>query len=485
MAASATDIRNAAAELREIVGDTYVIHRPEDLIVFEYDGSVDRAMPQLVILPATTDEVSRVLATAHRYGLPVVARGAGTGLSGGAVAEEGGIVLALTRMKRILEIDAVNLVAVVEPGVVNVDVTAAASEYGLYYAPDPSSQTACTIGGNIAENSGGPHCLAYGVTTNHVLGMEVVLADGSVHWLGGRTREAPGYDLRGIVIGSEGTLAVATKVIVRLLRQPEAVRTLLAVYEEIGQASSAVSGIIGAGVVPAAIEMMDRLCIMAVEPAVNAGYPEGAGAVLLVEVDGLQETVEEESEEIERICRSHNPMEIRTAADADERARLWAGRKGVLGALGRLAPNYYLVDGTIPRTKLPEVLAGIEEISEQYGLPIANLLHAGDGNLHPSILFDERDPDELSRTMAAGGDILKLCVDAGGALSGEHGIGLEKQEYMPLMFNDDDMEAMARLSPAFGANGMLNPGKVFPTGKDRTHFSHSAAVALTGAGAYI
>ncbi len=485
MTASQTDLRRATAELQGIVGDMYVIHRPEDLIVFEYDGSVDRAMPQLVVLPASTEEVSRVLEVAHGYGLPVVARGAGTGLSGGAVAEEGGIVLALTRMKRILEIDTVNQVAVVEPGVVNVDVTTAASEHGLYYAPDPSSQSACTIGGNIAENSGGPHCLAYGVTTNHVLGMEVVLADGSVHWLGGRTRESPGYDLRGIVIGSEGTLAVATKIVVRLLRQPEAVRTLLAVYEEIGQASAAVSGIIGAGVVPAAIEMMDRLCIKAVEPAVNAGYPEGAGAVLLVEVDGLRETVEEESAEIERICRSHNPMEIRTAADADERARLWAGRKGVLGALGRLAPNYYLVDGTIPRTKLPEVLASIEDISAEYRLPIANLLHAGDGNLHPSILFDERDPDELARAMAAGGDILKLCVDAGGALSGEHGIGLEKQEYMPLMFSDDDMEAMARLSPAFGSDGMLNPGKVFPTGADRTHVSHSAAVALTGAGAYI
>ena len=335
-------------ELRAIVGDDYVVHLPEDLIVFEYDGSVDKAMPSAVVLPASTEEVSAVVAAASRAGVPIVARGAGTGLSGGAVAEQGGLVVALTRMKRILEIDPANRLAVVEPGVVNLDISTAAAEYGLYFAPDPSSQRACTIGGNIAENSGGPHCLAYGVTTNHVLGMEVVLADGSVTWLGGRTRETPGYDLRGIVIGSEGTLAIATKIVVRLLKHPEAVKTLLAVFRELDQASSAVSGIIGAGIVPAAIEMMDHFCIEAVEPAVNAGYPKGAGAVLLVEVDGLREAVEEEAEEIERVCRSYEPMEIRTAVDEDERARLWAGRKGVLGALGRLAPNYYLVDGTIP-----------------------------------------------------------------------------------------------------------------------------------------
>ncbi len=485
MTAVIADLREVVAELQAIVGAAYVIHRPEDLIVFEYDGSVDKAMPQMVALPASTEEASRVVEVVGRHGLPIVARGAGTGLSGGAVAEEGGVVLALTRMKRIIEIDPEDQVAVVEPGVVNVDVSAAAAEYGLYYAPDPSSQSACTIGGNVAENSGGPHCLAYGVTTNHVLGMEVVLADGSVHWLGGRTRETPGYDLRGIVIGSEGSLAIVTKVVLRLLRQPESVRTLLAVYREIDDASAAVSGIIAAGIVPAAIEMMDRLCIQAVEPAVNAGYPMGAGAVLLVEVDGLREAVEEESAEVERICRSRGPMEIRTAADAGERARLWAGRKGVLGALGRLAPNYYLVDGTIPRTKLPEALARIGDISDEYRLPIANLLHAGDGNLHPSVLFDERDPDELDRAMAAGGEILKLCVDSGGVLSGEHGIGLEKREYMPLMFDDDDLNAMARLGPAFGSEGMLNPGKIFPTGADRTHVSHSRAAAKAGAGAYI
>ena len=472
-------------ELKDIVGDEYVVHGPEDLIVFEQDGSVDRAMPLAVVLPASTVEVSRVVKAAHDHRLPIVARGAGTGLSGGAIAEDGGIVLALTRMTRVLEIDADSRLAVVEPGVVNIDLSTAASRHGLYFAPDPSSQKACTIGGNVAENSGGPHCLAYGVTTNHVLGMEVVLADGSIQWFGGKTREVPGYDLRGIMIGSEGTLAVVTKVVVRLLREPEAVKTLLAVFAELEQASAAASGIIAAGIVPAALEMMDDLCIEAVEPAVHAGYPAGAAAVLLVEVDGLRETVQEEADEIERVCNSFGPMEVRTAADSDERERLWAGRKGVLGALGRLTPNYILVDGTVPRTKLLEVLKGINDIGESHSLPVANLLHAGDGNLHPCVLFDERKPGETRRALDAAGEILKLCVDSGGVLSGEHGIGLEKQEYMPLMFTDDDMEAMARLLPAFATDGRLNPGKIFPTGARPTVVSQAAAVASTGKGAFI
>ena len=472
-------------ELRLIVGDMYVVDSPEDLIVFEYDGSVDRALPEAVVLPAGTEQVSRVIKVAAKYGLPVVARGAGTGLSGGAVADKGGIVLALTRMTRVLEVDVENRLAVVEPGVVNIDLTHAAEKHGLYFAPDPSSQKVCTIGGNVAENSGGPHCLAYGVTTNHILGMEVVLADGSIQWFGGKTREMPGYDLRGVMIGSEGTLGVVTRVVVRLLKEPEAVRTLLAVFKRLEDASSAVSGIIAAGIVPAALEMMDHLCIQAAEASVHAGYPENAGAILLVEVDGLWEEVEEETAEIERVCTAYEPIEIRTASDATERERLWAGRKGVLGALGRLAPNYYLVDGTIPRTRLMEVLTEITAISERFGLPIANLLHAGDGNLHPSVLYDERKPGETRRALDAGGEILKLCVEAGGVLSGEHGIGLEKQEYMPLMFTDDDMAAMAGLKPAFAAGDMFNPGKIFPTGAPHEGVSHAAAVARTGPGAFI
>ena len=479
------NLEDAVQQLKAIVGDEYVIHRPEDLIVFEYDGSVDRGLPTLVVLPDTTDQVSKCVKVAARHGLPVVARGAGTGLSGGAVAGQGGIVLALTRMTRIIDVDVENRVAIVEPGVVNLELTEHVSQYGLYYAPDPSSQRACTIGGNVAENSGGPHCLAYGVTTNHVIGLEVVYADGSVEWVGGKHREYPGLDIRGILIGSEGTLAMVTKVAVRLLRQPESVKTLLAVFKELDHASAAVSGIIGAGIVPAALEMMDDLCIEAAEPAVHAGYPEGAGAVLLVEVDGLAEAVEEEVAAVEEMCSLYDPLEIRTATDPVEREKLWAGRKGVLGALGRLAPNYLLVDGTVPRTRLVEVLSRIKDISRRTGYPIANLLHAGDGNLHPSVLFDERKPGDTEAVLQIGGEILELCVEVGGVLSGEHGIGLEKQEYMPLMFTEADMEAMANLRPSFATDSLFNPGKIFPSGSSCADFSQSAAIRRAGPGAYI
>lgn len=472
-------------DLAEVVGQSNVVHRAEDLIVFEYDGSVDRAVPTVVVLPRTTSEVSGVVRTARKYNVPVVARGAGTGLSGGAIAEQGGVVVALTRMTTIIEIDPVNRLAVVEPGVVNISLSAEASKYGLYYAPDPSSQKACTIGGNVAENSGGPHCLAYGVTTNYVLGMEVVLADGSVHWFGGKTREAPGYDLRGIMVGSEGTLGIVTKIVVRLLKTPESVRTLLAVFRTVDDASAAVSGIIGAGIVPSAIEMMDALCIRAAEASMSAGYPEEAGAVLLVEVDGLREEVDEEAREIANVCRTYEPMAIHTATSRTERERLWAARKGVIGALGWLAPNYYLVDGTVPRTKLMEVLREVEKVARESGLPIANLLHAGDGNLHPLILFDERKPGDTERALEAGGMILEICLDAGGVLSGEHGIGMEKREYMPLMFSQDDMDAMADLKSVFGADKTFNPGKIFPTGSSHGAGRRSGGFARTAANAFV
>ncbi len=477
--------KHLIARLKSIVGDDYVVHEPDGLIAFEYDGSVDRAMPAAVVLPTSTSEVSEVMATVREHGVPLVARGAGTGLSGGAIPSQGGLVLSLTRMNRVVEVDPANRLAVMEPGVVNLDLSATAAEHDLYYAPDPSSQQACTIGGNVAENSGGPHCLAYGVTTNHVLCVEVVLADGTVVWLGDRTGEAPGYDLRGIVIGSEGTLAVITKVVVRLLRRPEAVKTMLAVYEKLDQASAVVSDVIGSGIVPAAMEMMDDLAIAAAEPAVHAGYPEDAGAVLLVEVDGLAESVEEESELVESVMERHRPLEVRIARNADERARLWAGRKGALGALGRLAPNYYLIDGTIPRTRLVDVMARIKEMSDESGFPIANVLHAGDGNLHPSILFDERKTGETERVLELGGRILKLCVAEGGALSGEHGIGIEKREYMPYMFNEDDLSAMAGLKPAFDTRDALNPGKIFPQGADESQIAQGGPVGKTGAGAHV
>ena len=475
-------IKDLIPELKRIAGDNYVLDDQADLLVYEYDGSIDRGNPVVVVLPDTTKEISQVLKLARSNSIPVVARGAGTGLSGGAIAEQGGIVLSMARMNQILEVNRSDRYAIVEPGVVNLDLSTHVASEGLYYAPDPSSQRACTIGGNIAENSGGPHCLAYGVTTNHVLGMEVVLADGTITWFGENERDGIGYDLRGITIGSEGTLAIVTKISVRLLRLPEHVKTMLMSFETIEDASAAVTGIIGAGMVPAALEMMDHFCIKA---AVGAGYPEGAGAVLLVELDGLLESVEEESEEIEAICREFSPLEIRVATDSLEREKLWSGRKGVLGALGRLAPNYYLVDGTIPRTKLVEVLKKINEISERSGYPIANLLHAGDGNLHPSILFDERKPGDVENILAIGAEILRICVDSGGVLSGEHGIGLEKQDQMPLMFTEEDMATMSLLKLAFETEDLLNPGKVFPTGAGCGDISQARAIARVGPGAYI
>ena len=477
--------RQVIDELTAIVGSDYVLSEESDLLVYEYDGSADKGLPVVVILPENAEQVSKIVTTAGQYNIPVIARGAGTGLSGGAVADEGGIVIGMSRLKKILEVDVDNRYAIVEPGVVNLDLSTHVGPLGLYYAPDPSSQRACTIGGNVAENSGGPHCLAYGVTTNHVLGMEVVLADGSITWFGSIERDSLGYDLRGITIGSEGTLGIVTKVAVRLLRLPEHVKTMLVVFDSIADASGAVSGVIAAGMVPAALEMMDHFCIQAAEAAVGAGYPEGAGAVLLIELDGLVESVEEESEEIEAICQEFGPLEIRTATSAIERERLWAGRKGVLGALGRLAPNYYLVDGTIPRTKLVEVITEINSISERTGYPIANLLHAGDGNLHPSILFDERKPGDTENILKIGAEILKVCVDAGGVLSGEHGIGLEKQEQMPLMFTDEDMAAMTMLKSAFGADDRFNPGKVFPKGSGCGDITQARAIAKLGPGAYI
>ena len=471
--------------LINVVGSDNVLWQDADLLVYEYDGSVDRGTPVFVVLPETTEEVSEIVRIARENSLPVVARGAGTGLSGGAIAEHGGVVIAMSRMSKIIEINDRDRYAVVQPGVVNLDLSVKTAPHGLYYAPDPSSQRACTIGGNIAENSGGPHCLAYGVTTNHVLGMEVVLSDGTITWFGGKERESLGYDMRGITIGSEGTLAIATTIVVRLLRIPETIKTMLVVFDDVETASAAVSGIIGAGIVPAAVEMMDHFCIQAAEAAVGAGYPEGAGAVLLVEVEGIEESVADESEEIESICREFGPLEIRVATATDEREKLWAGRKGVLGALGRLAPNYYLVDGTIPRTKLVDVLRQINELSERTGYRIANLLHAGDGNLHPSILFDERKPGDTENILAIGAEILRICVDAGGVLSGEHGIGLEKQELMTLMFNEEDMAAMSMLKIAFQTKDSFNPGKVFPTGAACGDISQARAIARVGPGAYI
>jgi len=448
-------------QLAEIVGPEYVLHSEVDLTLYGYDAFLVTALPEAVVVPSSTEEVSRVAALAHELGLPLVGRGSATSLSGGPVPIEGGIVAHFSRLNRILDIDPVNRVAVVEPGVITLDLQTEVAAYGLQYAPDPASQKVSTLGGNVGENSGGPHCLKYGVTANHVLGLELVLADGAVITLGPGF-DWPGYDLTGLVVGSEGTLGLATKLYLRLIPQPEAVKTLLAVYDSIPEAGNTVSAIIAEGIVPATLEMMDKLVIKAVEESIKAGYPLDAEAVLIIELDGLADGLESQAERIMKICRANNVREVRAAADEAERAQLWAGRKGAFGAVSRLRPNYMVCDGTVPRTMLPKVLAQVLEIGREYDLAIGNVFHAGDGNLHPLILFDARNEEEKAKVMIAASKILKACVEAGGTISGEHGIGLEKLKEMPLVFSETEIEAMRAVKEVFDPQGLLNPGKVLP-----------------------
>ena len=468
---AATGDGSLLGALRGVVGPDAVLYDEDELSVYEYDGALDRARPDFVVFPRTAEEVAEIVRVCNRYGVPFVARGAGTGLSGGAIPVRGGVLVVLTRMNRILQVDYPNRVAVVEPGVINITVTEEVAPDGYYYAPDPSSQKACTIGGNVAENSGGPHCLAYGVTTNHVLALDIVLPDGTMLHVGGPAPDWPGYDLTGVLTGSEGTLAIFTRAWLRLMRQPEAVRTFLAIFDRLDDASETVSDIIAHGIVPAALEMMDRLTIEAVEPAVKAGYPPEAEAVLLIEVEGLREAVDVQSELVRKLCQSHQAREIREAETPEARERLWAGRKGALGALGRLAPNYCLQDGVVPRTKLPWILRRVAEHGRRYGFRIANVFHAGDGNLHPCILFDEREPGATERVLECAAAILKDCVDAGGTITGEHGVGTEKKNWMPWLFSEADLDAMARLKRCFNPKDLLNPGKVFPTTKSCVELS--------------
>jgi len=449
-------------ELSRAVGREHVIASANDLRIFERDASIEGAAPDAVVLPANTAEVSAVIKIAAKHRIPVVPRGAGTGLSGGAVTIRGGIALQVTRMRRILEIDPVGQTALVEPGVVNQELSLAAASHKLFYAPDPSSQKACTIGGNAAENSGGPHCLYYGVTTNHVLGMEVVLADGNVHWVSGDAPDRVGLDLCGVLVGSEGTLCAITKIKVRLLRIPPSVATLLAAFPTIETASQAVSAVIGRGIVPAALEMMDQVTVGAVEAHYHAGYPTDAGAVLLVEVDGIPESTSELMAAIRAVLGENQGYAMREAQTPSERDLLWAGRKGAIGALGRIKPNYYLHDGVVPRSRLPEILSAVGEIGVHYKLPVANVFHAGDGNLHPNILFDLRDTDVWPQVESAGEEMLRAVVELGGALSGEHGIGLEKSAFMPWVYSPDDLDAMWRVKGALDGAGIMNPGKIFP-----------------------
>ena len=452
-------------ELEQVLGKDAVLWKTEDLMLYEYDGSVEQARPECVVFPRSTRDVVQIVLLANRFQVPLVGRGAGTGLSGGALARHGGILLVFSRMNRILELDFENQRAVVQPGVVNLDLTRAVEHAGLYFAPDPSSQKACTIGGNVAENAGGPHTLAYGVTANHVTGLELVLPEGDVVRIGGRVTDSPGYDLTGLLVGSEGTLAIVTEVTVKLTRLSEAVKTLLAVYDAVDDATETVAEMTARGITPAACEMLDGWMLRAVEDFVHAGFPTDSAAVLLIEVEGLREGVEAQAEEISEVCRLHHAREVRVARDARERDLLWKGRKNAFGAIGRLSPTYYVQDGVIPRTKLPATLRRIDEIGKTYGFRIGNIFHAGDGNLHPIILFDPRDKEQFDRAVAASNEIMKFCVEMGGALTGEHGVGMEKNELMPLMFSEADLNLMRCVRDCFNPAGLLNPGKILPFSK--------------------
>jgi glycolate oxidase len=452
-------------QLKKIAGEGAVLERAEDLMLYEYDGGIHTSPPRAVVFPETTEQVSRIMRLASENGFPIVPRGAGTGLSGGALAREGAVVLGFSRMNRILEIDAANQRAVVQPGVVNLDLSVATRPQGLYFAPDPSSQKACTIGGNVAENSGGPHTLAYGVTVNHVTGLKVVLPDGEVVNFGGKALDAAGYDLTGFFVGSEGTLGIATEITVKLMRLPEASATMLAIFNQIEDAANTVVAITSEGITAAALELLDGWTLRAVEAAANAGYPLDSGAVLLIEVEGLREAVADQVEAIRQVCMREKAREVRIAKDAEESARLWAGRKNAFAAVGRISPSFYVQDGVIPRTRIPETLREIGKIGNKYGFTIGNIFHAGDGNLHPLILFDPREKEQHDRAIAAARDILAFCISVGGSLTGEHGVGMEKNELMPMLFSDDDLEVMRRLRDCFNPDSILNPQKIFPTSR--------------------
>jgi len=455
----------AKEKLVQLLGPRGYLDRPEDLSLYEYDGSVDKARPDMVVFPRSTEDVAAIVKISREHAVTIVGRGAGTGLSGGAIAREGGIMIGFARMNRILEIDIASERAVVQPGVVNLDITLAVEPHGYFYAPDPSSQRACTIGGNVAENAGGPHTLAYGVTTNHVLGLEVVLPDGSVMTTGGKELDLPGYDLAGLLMGSEGTMALVTKVTVRLMRKPELVKTILAIYDSADHAGRTVAEITARAITPVAVEMLDGVMLQMVEHATHAGYPLDAAAVLLIELEGLREVVEEQVEQIRQAATACGAREVRLARSTEERELLWKGRKNAFGAVGRVSPTYYVQDGVVPRTQIAPTLRFIGEVGKKYGLTISNIFHAGDGNMHPIILFDARRAGDLEKTKAAGEEILAHCISVGGSITGEHGVGMEKNEMMDRLFSKETLGMMRDFKLLFDPVFRLNPGKLLPTGK--------------------
>ncbi|RFU66657.1 FAD-linked oxidase C-terminal domain-containing protein [Peribacillus glennii] len=452
--------------LANIIGDARsILYHTEDLIAYDCDGfTLHKHLPKAVVFPKNTQEVANLVKYCSENQLPFLARGAGTGLSGGAIPLNGEVIISLVKMKRLLSVDLENRRAVVEPGFVNLKLTNSIADKGYYYAPDPSSQYCCTIGGNVAENAGGAHCLKYGVTTNHILGLEVVMPNGEIVEIGTNgIPDAPGYDLLGLLTGSEGTLGIVTKITVRILKNPEAKQTVLAYFDRVEDGSQAVSDIISAGIVPAALEMMDKVAIEGVEAAAfPVGHPRDIEAVLLIEVDGIAAGLDEQINHILEVCKNRNVREVRAAKDEAERGRWWANRKTGFGAMGAISPDYLVQDGVIPRSKLPEVLNNINKISEEYGLRIANIFHAGDGNLHPLVLFDARKPGESDRALAAGSACLQVCADVGGTITGEHGVGIEKREEMRFVFSDEEINAQTDIREVFNPHNLLNAGKLFP-----------------------
>jgi glycolate oxidase len=453
------------ATLEAELGKAGVLWQAADLKLYEYDGGVDKALPEVVVFPRSTEQVVAALRVARENNLAIVGRGAGTGLSGGAIARAGGMIVSFARMNRILEIDIENERALVEPGVVNLDISLAVEPYGYFYAPDPSSQRACTIGGNVAENAGGPHTLAHGVTTNHVVSLEVVLPDLTVAQFGAQELDVPGYDVSGLLTGSEGTMVLVTKIGVRLMRKPEAIRTMLAIYNSVREAGQTVANLTSRGIVPVALEMLDGPMLRMVEAATHAGYPLDAAAVLLIEVEGLIEEVEEQVALIDEVCRLSGARDVRVAHSEEERQLLWKGRKNAFGAIGRVSPTYYVQDGVVPRTRVADTLEAIGRIGEKYNIAVSNVFHAGDGNMHPILPFDPRKPGDLERAQKAGDEILEYCISVGGSITGEHGVGMEKMDMMAHLFPEETLDLIKRFKTLFDPECRLNPGKLLPTGK--------------------